>query len=133
VFGVGNVKQLARDFNAERVAGDPGGLQFTGVEVVAEMDTSARALAAGAGLSESSFLHVFKESTGTPLRRYLLWLRLQRAAGLILTSRSLTDAAFAAGFADAAHMTRTFRRLFGVTPSALLQDREQIRSTAQYE
>ncbi|MEM6928414.1 MAG: AraC family transcriptional regulator [Myxococcota bacterium] len=98
-----------------------------------EVDTSARALATEAGLSESRFLHVFRDSTGTPLRRYLLWLRLQRAAGLILTERSLTDAAFAAGFADAAHMSRTFRRLFGVAPSELLRSQVQTESTVKSE
>jgi AraC-like DNA-binding protein len=98
-----------------------------------EVDTSARALAAGAGLSESRFLHVFKESTGTPLRRYLLWLRLQRAAGLMLTEQSLTDAAFAAGFSDAAHMSRTFRRLFGVTPSELMRSHPQTDSLVKGE
>lgn len=94
-----------------------------------ELDTSARALASSAGLSESRFLHVFKESTGTSLRRYLLWLRLQRAASLILTEQSLTAAAFSAGFSDAAHMTRTFRRLLGITPSALVQHNPQTQAT----
>jgi AraC-like DNA-binding protein len=35
---------------------------------------------------------------------------------------SLTDAARAAGFADAAHMTRTFRRMLGISPSSLAAD-----------
>lgn len=91
--------------------------------------TSAAALAASAGLSESRFLHVFRESTGTPLRRYLMWLRLQRAAPLIMSRATLTEAAFAAGFSDAAHMTRTFKRLFGVTPSVLVQQQAHAHST----
>jgi AraC-like DNA-binding protein len=32
---------------------------------------------------------------------------------------SLTDAAHEAGFADSAHLSRTFRRMFGVAPSSL--------------
>lgn len=91
--------------------------------------TSAAALAAVAGLSESRFLHVFRESTGTPLRRYLMWQRLQRAAPLLVTRATLTEAAFAAGFSDAAHMTRTFKRLFGVTPSVLVQQQAHTHST----
>lgn len=32
---------------------------------------------------------------------------------------SLTEAAHAAGFADSAHFSRTFRRMFGVAPASL--------------
>src|SRR5262245_13580153 len=43
-------------------------------------DSSLNALARIAGLSPSRFMHVFTESTGVPVRQYLLWLRLQSAA-----------------------------------------------------
>lgn len=86
---------------------------------------SAVALASIAGLSVSRFLHVFKESTGTSLRQYLLWSRLQRSAAHVIAEGSLTDAAHAAGFSDGAHMTRSFRRLFGVVPSELIRQRAE--------
>jgi AraC-like DNA-binding protein len=38
---------------------------------------------------------------------------------LLLRGDSATAAAHAAGFADAAHLSRTFRRHFGVTPAAM--------------
>ncbi|AEI64735.1 helix-turn-helix domain-containing protein [Corallococcus macrosporus] len=82
-------------------------------------DTSLEALAQVAGLSPSRLMHTFTESVGVPLRPYLLWLRLQRAAGAIAAGRTLGEAAHAAGFSDAAHLTRTFRRMFGTTPSSL--------------
>ncbi|WP_255208080.1 AraC family transcriptional regulator [Myxococcus sp. AM009] len=82
-------------------------------------DTSLEALAQVAGLSPGRLMHTFTESVGVPLRPYLLWLRLQRAAGAIAAGRTLGDAAHAAGFSDAAHLTRTFRRMFGTTPSSL--------------
>ncbi|XXV21758.1 helix-turn-helix domain-containing protein [Sorangium sp. So ce1182] len=44
------------------------------------------------------------------------------------TSTSLE--ARAAGFADAAHMTRTFRRMFGVSPSDLRR-RSQVFKTGE--
>jgi AraC-like DNA-binding protein len=82
-------------------------------------ETSLEALARAVDLSPGRLMHAFTESLGIPLRPYLAWLRLQRAAGAIVSGRPLADAAHAAGFADAAHMTRTFRRMFGVPPSAL--------------
>jgi len=43
-------------------------------------DLSLKAVSALAGLSPSRFMHAFTESVGVPLRPYVLWLRLQRAA-----------------------------------------------------
>jgi len=85
----------------------------------AESDTSLAALAAAVGLSPSRLMHVFTESIGLPLRPYLAWLRLQRAAGAIVGGVPFGEAATNAGFADAAHMSRTFRRMFGISPSEL--------------
>ena len=87
---------------------------------------SLQNLARIAGLSRSRFMHVFTESVGVPLRSYILWLRLQRACGECVGGASITEAAHSAGFADAAHMTRTFRRMLGTTPSELAQRRSAI-------
>jgi len=76
-------------------------------------------LAEVVGLSPSRLMHVFTESVGIPLRPYLSWLRLQRAAAAIVSGVPLTEAAHAAGFADAAHMSRSFKRTLGVAPSLL--------------
>lgn len=81
--------------------------------------TSLEALAASVRLSPSRLMHVFTASTGIPLRPYLAWLKLQRAARAIVNERPLGEAAHAAGFADAAHMSRTFRRMLGIPPSSL--------------
>ena len=83
-------------------------------------ETSLETLAELVGLSAGRLMHVFTTSVGIPLRPYLAWLKLQRAAGAIVTGAPLTRAALAAGFADAAHMSRTFRRMFGIAPSALM-------------
>ncbi len=80
---------------------------------------SLEALAAQVKLSPGRLMHVFTESIGIPLRPYLAWLKLQRAAGAIVSGMPLAEAAHAAGFSDSAHMSRTFRRMFGVKPSEL--------------
>jgi AraC-like DNA-binding protein len=82
-------------------------------------DLSLKRLAAVAGLSPSRFMHAFTESVGVPVRPYILWLRLQRAACDLKDGATATTAAHGAGFSDAAHMTRTFRRMLGATPSDL--------------
>jgi AraC-like DNA-binding protein len=82
-------------------------------------DLSLKKLAGIAGLSPSRFMHVFTESVGVPVRPYILWLRLQRAACDLMHGASVTSAAHRAGFSDGAHLTRTFRRMLGATPSDL--------------
>src|SRR5262249_5511090 len=82
-------------------------------------DFSLKTLAGISGLSQSHFMHVFTESVGVPLRSYILWLRLQRAACDLIDGSSLTSAAHSAGFSDGAHLTRTFRRMLGLTPTDL--------------
>jgi len=77
-------------------------------------------LASHVALSPSRFSHLFRAQTGLPLRRYQLWLRLQQAVRAAGRGESLTTLAHAAGFADSAHLARTFRRMFGLAPRDLL-------------
>jgi AraC-like DNA-binding protein len=87
-----------------------------------EGGVSVKEIAAGADLSESRFSHLFTENVRVPVRRYLLWLRLREAIHLLARGVSLTDSAYEAGFADSAHLTRTFRGMLGITPSALIKE-----------
>ena len=89
-----------------------------------EPDTlSLHALAVVAGLSPSRLMHAFTDSMGVALRPYLLWLRLQLACGELTRGASGTEAALQAGFADAAHLSRTCRRMLGSTPTAIAASR----------
>jgi AraC-like DNA-binding protein len=82
--------------------------------------TSLAHLSTIAELSPSRLMHVFTGSVGIPLRRYLSWLRIQRAAGAMAAGCSATEAAHVAGFADGSHLTRTFRRTLGMSPRDLV-------------
>ena len=86
-----------------------------------EEAVSLDAVAASVGLSASRFMHLFTASVGVPLRPYVLWLRLQCAARELARGTSVADAAHTAGFSDAAHFTRTFRRMIGATPRQVLR------------
>jgi AraC family transcriptional regulator len=75
--------------------------------------------AAEVHLSPGRFRHLFVQQTGQAFRSYLLWLRLQRAIEVLSGGKGATIAAHAAGFADAAHLTRTFRRMMGIAPTSV--------------
>jgi AraC-like DNA-binding protein len=77
------------------------------------------AAAAAAHLSPSRLTHVFTPAVGLPFKRYVLWRRLRRVVEEVAGGATLTWAAAAAGFSDSAHLSRTFRRAFGLPPSAL--------------
>lgn len=81
--------------------------------------TTIAQAATAVALSPSRLAHLFRAHTGLAVRRYLLWLRLADALQKMTSGVSLTTAAHAAGFADSAHLSRTFKRMFGLVPSLL--------------
>src|SRR5262245_52259753 len=80
---------------------------------------SLNEVAKEAYLSPSRFRHLFVEQTGMALRPYILWRRFLRVWELLMAGETLSMAAHSAGFADAAHLTRTSRRMFGLAPSTI--------------
>lgn len=91
--------------------------------IAARLDTPLRlaAIARHVHLSSGRLAHLFRHATGITLRRYILWRRLRTATEAALRQHTLTEAAHRAGFADAAHLSRTFRAMFGIPPSLLTQ------------
>jgi AraC family transcriptional regulator len=70
-------------------------------------------------LSPDRFRHLFLEETGVGLRPYVLWLRLETSLSAYVAGSTLTDAAHAGGFADSAHLSRTFKKMFGISPASV--------------
>ncbi|MCX7586294.1 AraC family transcriptional regulator [Phenylobacterium sp. 58.2.17] len=85
------------------------------------------AAAAKTGLSPERFRHLFVDAMGLPFRRYVLWRRIGRAVQALKSGEDATTAAHGAGFADAAHFSRTLRAMFGIPPSALRLPRPPVR------
>ena len=82
---------------------------------------SRQEMARAAGLSVSHFSKLFALCIGASPHQYLVRCRLRHAKKLLLTpeeSLSLVDVAAEAGFADQAHFSRHFRRVYGVSPLA---------------
>lgn len=117
------VKRWVDGFLLHRRSAVPGDLRVLRVltymreRLGTARDLSLQALAAIAGVSRSRFMHIFTAAVGVPLRPYILWLRLQRAVFELIDGASISAAAHRAGFADAAHLSRTCRRMLGATPS----------------
>ncbi|TQF72309.1 helix-turn-helix domain-containing protein [Pseudoalteromonas luteoviolacea] len=78
-------------------------------------------IAAQTHLSESRFLHLFREEMGIAWRPYLLWKRLICAIGYLRQQQNITVAATHAGFSDSAHFSRSFKKQFGISPKEALQ------------
>ncbi len=76
-------------------------------------------LARHAGLSPSRFRHLFRRDVGMSAQSYVVWLRIHDACAAIARGLSLSEAAHHAGFSDASHFTRTFRKTFGLAPSQI--------------
>lgn len=73
-------------------------------------------LEAVTGLGRYALARQFRSCFGTSPYRYLVMRRLDRARALIAAGSPLCEAALAAGFADQSHLTRHFRRAYGLAP-----------------
>lgn len=75
-------------------------------------------LAAVVGLGPERFRHTFRAALGESPYRYVLRRRIDRARDMLrASSLPITVIAHRLGFADHSHLTSTFRRETGVTPS----------------
>lgn len=86
---------------------------------IAETVTSA-ALEKETGLNRYELARQFRKLVGTSPYRYLTMRRLDAVRDAVQAGENLADAAIDAGFADQAHMTRHFKKAFGVTPGKWL-------------
>ncbi len=84
------------------------------------VDLSLSELSAIAEISGSYLKVLFKRSTGVPVHQYVMRTRVEQALVLVMrTNVPLRDIAAQCGFADQSHLTRSFRRQYGITPAQL--------------
>lgn len=81
-----------------------------------------RETAARVNLSERQLSRRFTERVGIPPKLFARVMRLQRAAAGLAEGRPPVDVATFARYTDQAHMSRDFRELAGVTPTALARE-----------
>lgn len=92
------------------------------------VDRPLAVLAREVGLSPDRLRHLFREQVGIPLRRYRRWARLLSAIEALRDTGTVTAAASKSGFADSAHLSRTFRKSFTFTPSAFLRNSRFVQA-----
>ncbi len=70
----------------------------------------------------NSVNRIMVSATGVSLHRYVLRAKIHKAAELLSTEGlTVTETAQALGFSDISHFSRTFKRLTGKTPSAVIE------------
>jgi len=76
-------------------------------------------LARAAGLSRAHFSREFRAAFGESPHTYLLTSRMERAAALLRTTdRSIADVCLSVGLKSIGSFTSSFKRTYGVTPTA---------------
>lgn len=87
-------------------------------------DLSLDSLAQQTGFSPYHFARLFRRATGESPHQFVLRQRIEEAQRLLEQARMpLAEVAIATGFAHQSHLTRHFKRQFGVTPSAYRRER----------
>ncbi len=82
--------------------------------LAAELDLAL--LARAARVTRFQVIRDFRRATGVTPATFIRNRKLRCATVLIEQGCTLADAAFAAGFADQSHLSRTFRAAHGITP-----------------
>ena len=99
----------ARDWPAVQTARDL-------LDAASDKAVTSAELEAATGLTRYVLARHFRLCLGTSPYRYLLMRRLDRARALIRRGMPLAEAALASGFADQSHMTRHFKKAYGLSP-----------------
>jgi AraC family transcriptional regulator len=81
-------------------------------------DIGLKDIAAAAHVSPYHLTRLFKRAIGYAPYQYLIHARVTGARALLSAGRrrSLADIAAAVGFVDQSHLTRHFKKAFGMTP-----------------
>jgi AraC-like DNA-binding protein len=112
--------EVQRKLNPASLPDHDASRQLTrAAEFIAENCTRALKLddvCKAAELSASHLIRAFKQRYGMTPHAYLINRRIQYSRAQLRRGRLIADVALDAGFADQAHLQRTFKRLVAATP-----------------
>lgn len=96
-------------------------------------DGGLEELARTVGVGKFQLIKLFRRQCGLPPRKYLMYMRVARAKGLLSQGRLCTDVAQETGFYDQSHMNRWFQNVYGLSPGAYLRQRQRAWSAVETE
>ena len=125
-----HILEAAREVALEPVE-QPNEIVVAAVEYLrAHLDEplSVAALTKHLGFSRARVFDLFATETGMAPHHFLIRLRLEKATELLRNTRqSITEIAFATGFASGQHLSRVFRTYHGETPERVPGNRRRPR------
>jgi AraC family transcriptional regulator len=84
-------------------------------------DLTVSRIAQAVYISPYHFTKLFKQSTGQSPHQYVVEARVRKAKELLTKGKfTISEAAYHVGFVDQSHLTRHFKRVFGLPPKRLL-------------
>lgn len=83
------------------------------------VNVNAADCAAAARLSQSRFLHLFKEQTGVSFRAFRAWKRARHLLHYVNENINLAHLAQDIGYPDSTHFSHSIRRFYGLKPRAI--------------
>jgi len=90
-----------------------------------DADLTVSGIARAVGMSPDHFTRLFKKSTGQTPYAYVVETRVRKAKELLTTGKlTISEVAHHVGFVDQSHLTRHFKRVFGLPPKKLLSRRK---------
>ena len=122
----------ACDFSTDPAVQSPGALVRRACLLIHANGTRAMRtedLAREMGVHKSHLVRAFSTAVGMAPQTYVRQVRVAKARELICEGENLSEVALMLDFSDQAHLTREFKKVFGVPPGALSRDIGGTRRT----
>ncbi len=112
-------------FSTDSADESPGALVRRAITLIRKNSTRAmrtEVIARELGVHKSHLVRAFSNAVGMAPQTYMRQVRVAKSRELISEGSKLSEVALMLGFSDQAHLTREFKKVFGVPPGVLSRD-----------